>query len=417
MSYFTQSKDRLLKLNGINKKKFIQEIKTIRYLYLNGPKSTNDICRTLKLSVPNSIHIINELIASDVIEKKGVGPSIGGRKPELYALKDNSFYTMAIDMGRYTSNIAIFNNENVNISGTHSFSIPIKDKTVDDTKIFEDLYQNAKKVIEISGIDETRLLGIGLVLPGLVNSEKGKNYTYLNKSDKSIREQLEEKFKIPVFIENIAKAIALAEYRFGLAKNKKDVLTISLDWGIGLGMMLDGKLYRGKNGFSGEFSHIPMEEEGELCPCGKQGCLETIASGSTLVKSAKAGLKENKSILLRELTNNNPEKLTPEIVLDAALKGDQFSLSLLSAIGHNLGKGIAILIQLLNPELIIIGGVLSKAGQYLTIPIQQSLNIYCMQQLAKKTQIELSELGKDVGILGAVSVSMEHIFNNIIKSA
>lgn len=417
MSYFKQSKDRFSQLNGINKKKFIQEIKTIRYLYLDGPKTVNDICKTLKLSIPNSNNIINELITSDVIEKKGLGPSIGGRKPDLYSLKDNSFYVVAIDMGRYTTNIAIFNNENTNISGTLSFSIPIKDKKVDDSKIFDELYNKVELVIQQSKIDKSRLLGIGLVMPGLVNSVKGVNYTYLNGSEKSIREHLEEKFKIPVFIENIAKAIALSEYRFGLAKNKKDVLTISLDWGIGLGMILDGKLYRGKKGFAGEFSHIPMTEEGELCPCGKQGCLETVASGSTLVKSAKLGIEENKSIILRELTDNDPEKLTPDIVVDAALKGDQFSLNLLSNVGHNLGKGIAILIQLLNPELIIIVGALSRAKQYLTIPLQQALNMYCMQQLSQETPIEISGLNKDVGILGAVSVTMEHIFKNIIKSA
>lgn len=414
MSYFAISKDRISEHNRVTRKKVVQEIKTIRYLYLNGPKSTNDICKTLKISMPNFNNIMGELISSDVVEKNGFGPSIGGRKPDLYALKENSFYVMAIEMGRYTSKIAIYNNENKNISGINYYSIPIKG--VDSNKTLDELYKKAKDLIKSCKIDESKLLGIGVVMPGLVDSEKGINYTYLNDEDSSIKEKLEKKFRIPVFVENIARAITLAEYRFGLARGKKNVLAISLGWGIGLGMILNGKIYRGESGFASEFSHIPMIEEGELCPCGKQGCLETIASGITLVNLGKKGIEENKSIILRDLTNNDVSKLTPEIVLEAAMSGDQYSLSILSKIGYNLGKGIAILIQLFNPELIILGGVLSNAKQFLTIPIQQSLNIYCMQQLCQRTRIELSELGKDVGILGAIAVSMENIFENILKA-
>ena len=414
MSYFTNAKKLIKVANGITqKKKHIRELKTINYLYLNGPKTINDICKTLKISTPNSVNIINELTAANIIEKKGLGPSIGGRKPDLYALKQETFYVIAIEMGRYTTRIAIYCNENKNITGVNEFSLSIKN--TEQEEACELLYKYTRKVIESSGLDETKILGVGLVMPGLVDSRKGINYTNLVNKGSSLKKVLESKFGFPVFVENIAKSIALAEYRFGLARNKKNVLVISLNWGIGLGLILDGKLHRGSTGFSGEFSHIPMVENGDVCPCGKTGCLETIASGFTLVKLAKKGIEEDKSILLKTLTQGDPGALTPGLVLDAALKGDQYSLNILSEIGTNLGKGIAILIQLFNPELIILGGIISNAKQYITTPIQHALNIYSMQQISKKTTIELSELGNDIGILGAVAVAMENLFNHIIE--
>ncbi len=414
MSYFTNTKKSIQASNGMpQKKKYIRELKAINYMYLNGPKTINDFCKNLKISTPNSTNIINELIEANIIEKKGLGPSVGGRKPDLYALKEETFYVLAIEIGRYSTKIAIFCNDNNNITGIKEFPLPIKDLEL--MKACELLHKYTVEVIKSSGLDETKILGIGLVMPGLVNSRKGINYTYLNDKEHSIRKVLESKFNTPVFVENIAKSIALAEYRFGLAKDKKNVLVISLNWGIGLGIIIDGKLYRGSTGFSGEFSHIPMAEDGELCPCGKTGCLETIASGFTLVKLAKKGIEENKSILLKTLSQDNTENLTPELVLEAVLKGDQYSLNILSEIGANLGKGIAILIQLFNPELIVLGGVIANAKQYITTPIQQALNIYSIQQICKKTKIEISELGNDIGILGAVAVAMENIFNNMIE--
>ena len=284
------------------KKKYIRELKTINYLYLNGPKTINDICKTLKISTPNSVNIINELTSANILEKKGLGPSVGGRKPDLYALKQETFYVLAIEMGRYTTKISIYCNDNRNITGVNEFSISIKKIKLEEA--CELLCNYIGQVIDSSGLDESKILGIGLVMPGLVDSRKGINYTNLTSNDSSIKKILERKFGIPVFVENIAKSIALAEYHFGLARNKKNVLVISLNWGIGLGLILDGKLYRGSIGFSGEFSHIPMVENGEVCPCGKTGCLETIASGFTLVDLAKKGIEENKSILLKTLTND-----------------------------------------------------------------------------------------------------------------
>ena len=400
-------------LSGVARKNFVQEMKIIKYLYVQGSKTNAEICRHLKISAPTSFSILNELIDDNLIEKKGFGKSNGGRKPDLYAVKDDALFVLAIEMGNYKTKMSIFNNNNRNITGIQTYSLNLDN----DSRTIDQLYDYANSLIISSGIDAAKLIGIGISMPGLVDSHKGINYTYLRPGKKPVRQILEEKFNRPVFIENDAKAVALAEYRFGLAKGKKNVLVVYLDWGVGLGLILDGKLFRGTSGFAGEFGHIPIIENGELCHCGKQGCLETIASGATLVKLAKEGLKSGIHSKLINIVDNDPDKIDFQLIVEAALNGDQYAINLLSQLGFNLGKGMAVLIQLFNPELIILGGRLAKAKQYLTTPIQQALNIYSLQQLRDKVSIAATEIGQNVGMMGAVAVVMENIFENYLKPA
>jgi len=397
-------------LTGIVQKKFVQEIRIIKHLYVNGSMTSGDICQHLKISAPKSFSVINELISLNLIEKQGLGQSNGGRKPDLYGLKDNLFFVLAIEMGTYKTKMSIFTNNNTSVSGPHLYTLNLLNN---DIKTVDQLYDLANKLITSSGINPVKLAGIGISMPGLVNSKKGSNYTYLDFGEPSLKEILEKKFKRPVFIENDAKAIALAEQKFGLAKGKRDVLVIYLDWGIGLGLILNGKLFRGTSGFAGEFGHIPIVENGELCHCGKQGCLETVASGAAMSKLVKEGLTSGKSL---NVDIEDLDKIDPKLIVDAAISGNQFAINTLSEIGMNLGKGIAVLIQLFNPELIILGGRISEAKQYITIPIQQSLNTYCMKHLHDQTSIVVSETGQSAGIMGAVAIVMENLFENIIKS-
>jgi len=194
-----------------------------------------------------------------------------------------------------------------------------------------------------------------------------------------------------------------------LARGRRDVLVLSLDWGIGLGIIMDGKLRSGITGFAGEIGHIPLVNDGALCYCGKRGCLETVASGIALARMAKEGIKSGQHSLLNELSDQEIDSIEPQLVIDAANRGDQYAINILSEVGINLGKGISILIQLFNPELIILGGRIAEARQYITTPIQQSINKYCMAQIREKTKIALSDLGKEADIMGPVAVVMENI--------
>ncbi|WP_066830120.1 ROK family transcriptional regulator [Rufibacter ruber] len=401
-------------LNHVEKKKYNQKIKIIKELYVQGPKTNAEICTDFRISSPTSKGLLKELIEEGLVEKQGQGKSEGGRKPALYGLRDNSLYVLSIALGRFRTRMAIFDNNNNNITRTRVLPIHISK----DMGIIEQLYEHAEELIASSGIDREKLLGIGLSMPGLVNAKEGNNHTYLipPSGAESLQKILSSKFNKPVYLQNDVKSIALAEYRFGLAKGRKNVLVLKLDWGIGLGILTDGRLNSGYTGFAGEIGHIPLVNNGALCYCGKIGCLETVASGIALTRMAKEGIQSGQYSLLNELSGGEIDKINPQLIIDAANLGDQFAINILSEMGISLGRGIAILIQLLNPELIILGGRMAEARQYITTPIQQSINQYCMAQMREKTEIVLSTLGLEADIMGPVAVVMENIFEDVLES-
>lgn len=401
----------LSKLAGLERKKYLLAVKVIKYCYFNGEKSIADICKYLKVSSPNGISLLNDLIDKKIMEKKGFGASKGGRKPELYGIKKDVFYVLSVDMDIFQTRMTIYNSYNESVVDTKIFNLELNN----NPETLDTLISNIDDFINESGMERNTLLGIGLSLPGLVDSRRGINHTYLHYGTKPVRDILQEHLKIPVFVENDAKAIALSVWRFGVARGKKDVLVLFLNWGIGLGMILDGKLYRGASGFAGEFSHIPIVEDGDLCICGKLGCLQTLAAGTTLVKMAKDGINEGKNSMIAVEAKGDLDNITIKTVVDAALRGDQFAINILSRIGKNLGKGIAVLVQLYNPEMIVLGGKMAESGQFLTTPIQQALHTYSMSQISDRCKVEVSKMGSDIGLRGAMAVVMEDVFEFVVK--
>ncbi|WBL22344.1 MULTISPECIES: ROK family transcriptional regulator [unclassified Zunongwangia] len=403
-------------MSNVERKKVHQKTRIIKHMFLNGDTSNAEICSKFGISLPTSMALVNQLLEDGMVIKKGRGKSEGGRKPDLYGLKEHSFFVLSIHIERFKIKLALIDNN-------HSI---VKEETLEtqispNSNIVDLLYDFSEEFLKVSEVDDAKIMGVGISMPGLVSSEEGKNYTYyLTEQDPaSLRDKFETRFKKPVAILNDAKSASLAEFHFGLAKDKENVLVISMDWGVGLGIIMGGKIHSGVSGFAGEFGHIPMVEDGMLCHCGKRGCLETEASGLALVRKVKEGLQQGQTSVLNSLSPQALEKLEPDTIVEAANKGDQFAINSLSEIGMSLGKGIAILIQIFNPELIVLEGKIAKAKQFITTPIQQSMNIYCMMQLKEKTNIELSNLGNNSSLYGGTIAVMDSIFKNqisIIKS-
>jgi N-acetylglucosamine repressor len=400
-------------LSNIERKKNLQKLKIIKHLYFEGNTTNGQISNTFKFSLPTSISLLNQLIKEGIVKKKGHGNSVGGRKPDLFGLDENTFLVLSIHIERFKIRMAILNNAHkILFEKTVPINISAK------TKIVDVLFDKAKDLISKSKINTEILMGVGVSMPGLISTKEGKNLTYFleDQEKDSLKEALEKKFSKPVVIINDANSACLAEFRFGLAKNKKDVLVISMDWGIGLGIIMGGRLQTGTSGFAGEFGHIPIVENGTLCYCGKAGCLETIASGIALVNKAKEGIIDGQPTILSSLVNEDLKILEPELIIEAANQGDQFAINLLSEIGSNLGKGLATLIQIFNPEMIILGGQIAEAAQFITTPVQQSINTYAKIQLKDRTKVTLSELGKKSSLLGVSLAVMDQLFTDRISA-
>ncbi|MDX5337465.1 MAG: ROK family transcriptional regulator [Cyclobacteriaceae bacterium] len=406
-------KEAISKMEGVVEiKSYLNKIKIIKNLYLKGANTASEICSEVGISLPTVNSLLSDLMTSGEVIKQGRAESQGGRKPDLYRLAPDAFYVLSVDLSKFNMHLALYscNHEMAYEKESHKITLNNEKET------FDDLCDKIDTYISHTGIPSEKIIAIGFSMPGLVDSIGGVNYTHLRFGKKSLLENLESRFQKKVFLENDARAMTLAEFKFGAEENHKNVLGLFIGWGIGLGIIIDGKIYQGASGFAGEFSHSPIFESRDItCTCGKKGCLEAVASGTAIVRMAEEAIQLDKDSILARMVRDHSGELEPGLVVEAALAGDQRAITILSEAGLDLGRGISILIQLLNPELIIIGGSVAEANQYLITPIQQALNIYSMAKSREKTQLSLYKLGQDVGLLGGVAVVNEKLFEDILN--
>ncbi len=400
--------DFLSKLTRVELKKHFQKKRMVRTLYLHGPLSIAEMAKYVEVSTPTMQGLLDELIEENIVKSLGAGSSKGGRRPTLYGLRRRAFYVLSIDIGTHATRFTIIDSANKKI-------IPVEEVPLllnNDMDSVNKIYESAMVLVKNSKIKYEHILGVGIDMPGLVEREKGINHSLFN-FEEPIAEIFSRLFEKPVVIENDAQAKALAEFRFGKAIGKKHVLVIQIGWGVGMGMILNGRPYYGARGFSGEFAHIPMvDEKGYLCSCGMRGCLETVSSGAALQRYAIEGINTGEMTLIQDMANGKTENITPRLILAAAQHGDQFAISIISKIGFDLGKGIASLIQILDPEMIILAGQIAGAGTYLITSINQGLQQYSFSIIREDTEITISELGDDSSLLGNVISLLEMIFEN-----
>lgn len=388
-------------------KKYRHKKRILSLLYHNTPLSAPELSKKIGVSLPTVLLLLNDLMASGLVSTMGTGISTGGRKPSLYGLSDESVFVIACDMGRYVAKLTVFNSHNQRVT-------PLKyiETHIDDDQLVEKLHDAAKELITGFNIPEEKIVGLGVDMPGLVDSQAGINYTIKNRRLQNVKDRLEKKFGIEVYIDNDARMQAYGEYIFGKAKERRNAIVVNWNWGVGLGMILNGELYGGHTGFAGELSHIQMAEEGDLCICGKRGCLETISSANTLLKLARQGILDGKVSQLTEQFKNRPDEMTPEHIISAARSGDEFSISILNKIGLALGKGLSVIIQLINPEIIVLGGIMAKANQYVLTPIQQALNKFCLEKIVSNTEIVTSDIDEQSGLLGSAAMVYQNLFSD-----
>lgn len=398
------------KLTGNELKKYRLKKKILGLLYHHHTLSGTSISSKIGVSFPTALTLLNELNELTFVETYGTGVSSGGRKPNLYRLPENSIFVVACELGRYMAKMTIFNAHNQPVTAILEF-----ETNIDDNDLADKIYLNAKKLTEEYGINENRIYGIGVNMPGLIDEINGINHTIKNAEYRNVKERLEDRFGKFVYINNDARMQAYGEYIFGKAKGHSNAVIINWSWGIGMGMILNGKLYNGSSGFAGELSHTKFVDDGDLCICGKRGCLETIGSSNFLIHNAVREINENVVSQLTVAFKNRIQELQPEDIINAAKSGDEYAISLLNKIGLAVGKGLSFTIQLLNPEIIVLGGVISKANRFILTPIQQAINKYCLEQISSNVKIVISDNWEKSGLLGVSAMLFQHIFSEVIS--
>ncbi|HZX57145.1 MAG TPA: ROK family transcriptional regulator [Mucilaginibacter sp.] len=382
----------------------------IKRLYFDKAMSCAELSELFDKSIPSIAKAINELIDEGFVVEQGFAPSSGGRRPLLYSIKPDALYILAVAMDQLTTRIQLLDLFNHPVAEALSLDLKLQN----NTEALDLLTKTINKYIEKAPVAKKKIAGIGIGMPGFVNVIDGINYTYLDAGGKSLVSYLREQTKLPVYIDNDSSLIAMAEQKFGIAKAQKDVMVINLGWGIGLGMIVNGEIFRGHNGLAGELSHIPLSEDDTLCACGKRGCLESSASMLVVAQKAIEGVKSGRVTSL-QISDDSPSKILGDALLEAADNGDQFAIELLTDAGYKIGKAIAILIHIMNPKTIVLSGRGARVGKILLAPIQQALHKYCIPRLAAGTELLVSELGFDAELIGAAVLMMEN-FDKELKN-
>lgn len=362
----------------------------------HGNATIGELCKELNLSVPKITALLNELIEEGIVKDYGKVDSTGGRRPNLYGLTSDSGFFLGIDVKHNHINIGLtdFQKKLVKIQENYPYRL------INNEASLNELCRIIRAFIEDLPTAKEKILGIGINLSGRINYATGYSYSFFHFHEDPLSKIIESQIGIRVFLENDSRAMAYGEFSSGIVKDEKDVIFLNLDYGVGMGIVIGGELYYGKSGYAGEFGHIPLFQNEIICHCSKKGCLETEASGWALLEEFKQKIAAGSSTSIMK-KNLNLENITVEDIIEAAQNDDVLAIELIASIGEKLGKGVALLINIFNPELVIIGGSLSATGEYIRLPIKSAINKYSLSLVNNDTQIKISQLGNKAGVIGA----------------
>lgn len=402
--------DSYTQLSTAEQKRYLLQMQVIDMLYDQGLLTVSEISKSISLSLPTVRSVLDELITNSIVEQVNINEVKGGRTPFIYKLAVNSIYVFVADVGSNTSSCAIINlaNEIVIRSSELKFNVKSTDYDVRIAEEFTSLVTRAN-------IPKASVIAVGISMPGLIDSTKGVNNTIEDEQYRNVKYRISKLIPLPVFVENDARMVTWGELAFGLAKNRQDSLVISWGGGIGLGLISNGEVLSGSSGYAGEFSHIRIVNEGELCSCGKRGCLQTIASTDYLLQITHKALDMGHESVLMSTFKNRYNEITVADIIDAALKGDEISIMLIRRASENLAWGLSILIQLNNPEQVIICGEMAKAGDLVKMPIMLTLSQYCLSSLSHEVVVDVSDADGDIGLKGLARLMFKSIFNKYIS--
>ncbi|MFA1711695.1 ROK family transcriptional regulator [Peribacillus frigoritolerans] len=375
-----------------------------------GPISRADIAKLTKLTPPTVSSFVKELLEAEIVIERNLGESSGGRKPTLLTLSEDMFHVIGMDVGSQNIKTIL-----TSITGKviKKSIVPLPAQTTNET-LLSLMIDSVSGILNHTKIDEEKIVGIGVGMHGIVDVEEGSSVfaPNLNLQDIPIKKVLEERFNMMVKVENDGRAMSLGELWFGNGAGIDSFVCINVGRGIGAGIIINGKLYHGSHFISGEIGHMIIDIDGPQCTCGNYGCLQTFASGPSIVEWVKKEMRLGHSSLLTTMTKGDLEKVTGELIYSSALEGDTLCKTALQQAGRYLGVGITNLIHTVNPRRIIIGGGVSNAGDLIMDNIIQTVNQRALTNPAKQTEIILSKFGDDATAMGAIALILAELFTS-----
>jgi predicted NBD/HSP70 family sugar kinase len=361
--------------------------------------SRTELARRSKLTKPTVSTIVDELIADGVVREVGFGASVagGGRPARLLDFNEDSAAYLGIHFGVQTITVAVADARGQIFE---SRSRPaIFDSPARSLKALRPLVTEA---LRAARVPRSRLQGSAVTVPGLYDQESGVCVLAPNLGwrDFPVRAALTEELGMPVIVNNITNARAVAEGRVGAARGARSYVYVYVGMGVGSGIVTDGRLFLGRRGMAGEIGHCPVVADGPLCGCGRHGCLEAVASTMAITRAIEKAIAAGEETVLRD-----QRPLRAAAITAAARDGDALSCRILSQVGEHLGRGVSYLLNILNPEMVVLAGPYVAAGEVLLGPLRAAVARHAVQP--DGVAIVPAILAEDADLIGAVSMVMD----------
>lgn len=373
-----------------------------------GLISRAEIAKNIKLTPPTVTNLVNELLEANLVKESEMGVSKGGRKPILLSINATGFYVIGVDVGVHKLRVVI---ADINANIIEEGIVPLL-KGINKEQLIQIIKESINDIINLSKLTKTKIIGVGVGMHGIVDYKQGISIfaPNLNLRNIPIKEEIEREFQLPVKVENDAKVLALGEKWFGYGLDVENMVCLNVGIGVGAGIIFNDKLFHGLNGIAGEIGHTVLDLDGPKCACGNYGCLQTLCAGEAVRNYAIKEILLGRESMILELVKGEKDKIVGEIIHQAALAGDTLALEVLGKSGMYLGIGISNLINILNPELVVLSGGVTKAGSFILDPVKEEVRKRVLTDEAKQTKIVISKLGDRGTVIGAVTLVLSELF-------
>ncbi|MEJ2558210.1 MAG: ROK family transcriptional regulator [Anaerolineae bacterium] len=374
------------------------------------PISRAEIAKRTRLSRSTVSAIVDKLLESEFIREQGVGKSRGGRRPILLDFNPRAGFVVGLDIGA-AHLLAVVADLQATLLVTleEPFSIEVGPE-----KGLAQAVQIVETALEKANVLRPRVLGVGVAVPGPVDYAAGMVVSppIMPGWDRvPIRDRLQGTLGLPVYLDNDANLGALGEYAYGAGKNVSNLAYIKIGTGIGCGLIVDGRIYRGQRGYAGEIGHLTIDENGPPCRCGSFGCLESMASAEAIVRRAEMAMQAGQQTSLSQ-----HRRLTATDIARAARERDALSQQLFEEAGRHIGVALAGLINLFNPGRVIIGVGADETSELLLDPVQRTVGARAMAGSLADTRIVPAQLRRETVAAGAVALVLEQTFRNPVTA-
>lgn len=379
----------------------------LRLIREQGPISRAALSKLCGLTPATISSNLVDLLNGGIVREIGSGESSGGRKPTMLELDADARYAIGVDMGTTEVQAAL-----VNLRGAVSERVRLPFGSKKEPQEIVAVIAEAVACVERQ-VERHRLLGIGMGIHGLVDSERGVSVyaPAFAWHDLALVEPFAQRFGVPVRIDNDVRAMALGEKWCGGARELHDFIMLNVGTGVGSGIYMNGQLLRGARYGAGEIGHVLMRNNGLPCFCGREGCLSTVASGPAIEAAARRALMQGTRSSLADMPL---EAVDGAEIHQAALAGDALAIDVLRDAGQCLGEALAMMVNVLNPQAVIVGGGVSRAGELVLGALRVALQDRAMPTHTEDLRIVRTALGDDAGVIGAAALLLGPFFEEIM---